>query len=84
MTEPETSLYRLRWQCRRGMRELDILLNEFLEHGYSGLEAQECETFERLLGYPDSVLIEWLMGRMIPADRDVAKIVEAIRHTAVS
>lgn len=75
---------RLTWQCRRGMRELDELLRMFLERGYNDLEAAECETFERLLEYPDAVLLEWLMGRMIPADMDVAKLVEKIRNTAAA
>jgi succinate dehydrogenase flavin-adding protein (antitoxin of CptAB toxin-antitoxin module) len=35
----------------------------------------------RLLEYSDSVLLECLMGRMVPADKDVAHIVQEIRHT---
>ena len=73
---------RLAWQCRRGMRELDVLLKGFLEHRYEQLDAQERDSFARLLDYPDAVLLEWLMGRMVPADKDVASIVQDIRHTA--
>jgi antitoxin CptB len=73
---------RLAWQCRRGMRELDVLLKNFLERRFEGLDAQERESFTRLLEYPDAVLLECLMGRMVPADRDVASIVQDIRHTA--
>ncbi|MGB7932753.1 MAG: succinate dehydrogenase assembly factor 2 [Gammaproteobacteria bacterium] len=83
MTEdPQHSRNRLAWQCRRGMRELDVLLNGFLEHRYERLDAQERSSFARLLDYPDAVLFEWLMGRMVPADKDVASIVQDIRHTA--
>ena len=71
---------RLVWQCRRGMRELDELLNGFLDRRYSALDEHELETFARLLEYPDGVLYEWLMGRMVSADRDVAHIVQAIRN----
>jgi antitoxin CptB len=79
---PLHSRNRLAWQCRRGMRELDVLLNGFLKHRYARLDANERDSFARLLEYPDAVLLEWLMGRMIPADKDVADIVQEIRHTA--
>ena len=74
---------RLAWQCRRGMRELDELLNRFLVQRFSSLDRPEQETFIRLLDYPDDVLLELLMGRMAPADKDVAHIVQEIRNTAV-
>ena len=73
---------RLEWQCRRGMRELDELLRCFLFKRYSTLEAREQHTFGVLLEYPDSVLLELLMGRITPADRDVEKLVRDIRDTA--
>ena len=68
---------RLAWQCRRGMRELDELLNRFLLR-----RSLQQQTFTRLLDYPDDVLLELLMGRMAPADKDVAHIVQEIRNTA--
>jgi antitoxin CptB len=73
---------RIAWQCRRGMRELDVLLNGFLERRYARLDGDQRDSFARLLAYPDAVLREWLMGRMVPADKDVARIVQDIRHTA--
>jgi len=75
---------RLSWQCRRGMRELDELLMHFLARRYSSLDAGNQKTFELLLDYPDAVLLELLMGRMMPADRDVANIVHDIRNTFAS
>ena len=75
---------RLSWQCRRGMRELDVLLMRFLEQRYSSLNDSEHKTFEMLLAYPDAVLLELLMGRMTPADADVAEIVTQIRNTAAA
>jgi antitoxin CptB len=73
---------RLAWQCRRGMRELDELLSGFLAQDYAGLDAAGRATFDALLAYPDAVLLELLMGRMTPADKDAAGIVRAIRNTA--
>ena len=75
---------RLSWQCRRGMRELDVLLMCFLDQRYSSLNDDEHKTFELLLAYPDAVLLELLMGRMTPADGDVAEIVTQIRNTAAA
>ena len=75
---------RLGWQCRRGMRELDELLMRFLARRYNSLDAGDQKTFELLLEYPDAVLLELLMGRMMPADRDVANIVHDIRNTFAS
>jgi antitoxin CptB len=78
-TDPDRN--RLGWQCRRGMRELDELLMRFLVRRYSSLDAGDRKTFELLLDYPDAVLLELLMGRMMPADKDVADIVHEIRNT---
>ena len=75
---------RLAWQCRRGMRELDDLLGNFLVSRYAGLDEKQRQTFNVLLDYPDAVLLELLMGRMTPTDRDVASIVQKIRDAATS
>lgn len=73
---------RLRWQCRRGMRELDELLQAFLDRGYSQLDASHRAAFEDLLATPDNKLLEYLMGRRPHADRDVAHVIQRIRHAA--
>lgn len=53
---------RLRWQCRRGMLELDLLLGEFLHTRYSSLDAELQRDFQRLLEQPDPLLQRWLFG----------------------
>ncbi len=73
---------RLDWQCRRGMRELDELLKCFLVKRHNTLDERDQHTFSVLLEYPDNVLLELLMGRMTPADRDIARIVRNIRNAA--
>jgi antitoxin CptB len=72
---------RLAWQCRRGMRELDELLIGFFLQRYETLDPAGRRTLGLLLEYPDSVLLEMLMGRLMPADRDVADLVREIRRT---
>jgi antitoxin CptB len=55
-------LARLRWQCRRGTKELDFLLNRYLETGYLVADQAERELFVALMGFEDDKLIGVLMG----------------------
>jgi len=64
------------------MLELDLLFRDFLDHGYAQLDDDATQRFDTLLDYPDAVLLEWLMGRIQPADKDVAQLVEQIRSSA--
>ena len=63
------------------MKELDVLLEDFLAHQYDQLGQGERQAFEVLLGYPDQLLLEYLMGRMMPVDKGVADVVIKIRRT---
>ena len=84
MTGPasDPQLQRLRWQCRRGMLELDLLLTGFLETGYQDLDEREKRAFTRLLGYQDQILHDWLMGQAVAADRELRELVPRIRDAA--
>ena len=68
----------LRWQCRRGMLELDLLLNGFLDEKYHQLSINEKDQFKNLLDYPDQTLFDLLMGKMKSSDRDVALLVNKV------
>jgi succinate dehydrogenase flavin-adding protein (antitoxin of CptAB toxin-antitoxin module) len=61
------------------MLELDLLLRDFLDNGYQELDAAGQQLFDRTLDYPDAVLLEWLLGRIRPTDKDVAQLVDKIR-----
>ncbi|MGI8739596.1 MAG: succinate dehydrogenase assembly factor 2 [Gammaproteobacteria bacterium] len=73
---------RLRWRCRRGTRELDLLLSGFMEGGYFSLEERQSVVFERLLDYPDDVLLDLLMGRKVAGDMGLADIIARIQCAA--
>ena len=73
---------RLYWQCRRGMLELDLVLQAFLDHQYDQAASEERRAFETLLNYPDSLLLEYIMGRMIPTDPQLAHVVIRLRTAA--
>ena len=71
--------FRLYWQCRRGMLELDILLQRFMDARFHSLGPEQRQALERLLTSSDQLLLEYLMGRTIPIDKEVADIVQQIR-----
>ena len=58
---------KLRWACRRGMLELDVLLGNFLNDRYAMLTDTDKIYFAELLNMPDPELFAWLMGHEIPS-----------------
>ena len=75
----EPTLAELRWRSRRGTRELDLILSGFLSTGYENLTSQDRRAYARLLDTPDPDLMIWLLGRAAPNDREIARLVRAIR-----
>lgn len=73
---------RLRWQCRRGMLELDVLLGKFLEQAYLNLSEADQTLFVQLLACNDQELFMWLTGKEIPNDPNLLIMVEKIRENA--
>ena len=74
------TMARLRWQCRRGMLELDLMLQPFVEKDYPALSDTSRAAFRKLLTYPDQELLEFLMGNKIPGNREVANVTDKIRQ----
>ncbi|KTC77753.1 Flavinator of succinate dehydrogenase [Legionella bozemanae] len=72
---------RLAWHCRRGMLELDLILQHFLEHQLVHLSVKELEAFNSLLSCTDPELFAWLMGHEDPQDKELKKIVAIIRNS---
>ena len=81
---PELRKRRLRWQCRRGMRELDLMLLAFVDQRYDPLSDTDQRCFEQMLQNPDQLLLAWLMGHQQPTDPHLAKLVAHIRRPAES
>ncbi len=70
---------RLQWQCRRGMLELELFLQDFLTYDYDALsEDQKCK-FEQLLTIIDPVLFDYLMGMQEANEPELRDIVHTIR-----
>ncbi len=69
---------RLKWACRRGMLELDVLFLPFVETGFHDLSEEEKETFEKLLTCDDPDLFAWFMGHQSCPEPELASMVEHI------
>ena len=69
---------RVRWHCRRGLLELDLVLQDFLERCYERLDGEERRLFVELLDQPDNDLLDLAMGRSEPAAR-YRGVVEMLR-----
>ncbi len=76
------TLGELRWRCRRGMLELDVLLGGFLERRYRELTEAQLEALVEMLRVEDDQLWDWLRGHTRPPEQRIAEIVELIsgRH----
>ncbi|MFL6550647.1 MAG: succinate dehydrogenase assembly factor 2 [Povalibacter sp.] len=79
-SEQARTLARLRWRCRRGMRELDVVLQRYLETHYPQASAAEQGAFEALLEEQDPQLLGYLIGRERPTDPEQAHVVARLAH----
>lgn len=71
---------RLRWLCRRGMKELDVLLERFLKDRYDGLNTEQQQAFMRLLQMEDPDLMAMLMGKQAAPDDECEHVLEYLRN----
>lgn len=73
-------LDRLRWHCRRGMLELDLILARVLERDIGHFTPRELDLFEQLLAMEDTTLFDTLQGVAEPTDPELKQLVEKIRQ----
>jgi antitoxin CptB len=74
----DADLPRIRWRCRRGMRELDLLLSRYLDRRWSEADERERGVFLRLLDCEDDTLWRWCMGLATPEDKELDELVGRI------
>ena len=77
-----SELSRLRWLCRRGMKELDLVLSGYLEHHYPTAGYSEQAGFRKLLELQDPELYNLILGKQMSEDGELAEIVRIIRNEA--
>lgn len=75
----EAELRRLRWRCRRGMRELDQLLERWLDTQWRASPPEDRGVFLRLLACEDDRLWHWFLGHETPPDAALESLVTRIR-----
>jgi len=77
-----SSTAKLKWHCRRGTKELDYLLESYLNKYYNQANKEEQLLFKELLKSQDSQLIWFLLGDKLPESEGLAKLVKKIRSYA--
>ena len=69
---------KLRWRCRRGMRELDVLLTRYVDEEYHTAAPEQQAAFRRLLDIQDPVMHAYFLGRETPPDAVLASLIARI------
>jgi len=69
---------KLRWRCRRGMRELDVLLTRYLDQEYPTAAPEQQAAFRRLLDIQDPLMHAYFLGRETPPDTELASLIARI------
>jgi antitoxin CptB len=82
--EPTASreLGKLRWRCRRGMKELDLLLLRYVEEQYGEAPSAHQEAFRALLDAPDPVIYAYCLGGERPTSPLLSSVIQRITRSA--
>jgi antitoxin CptB len=78
MAMPDPSRRRLAWRCRRGIRELDLLLSGWLEAQFDSASPAQRARFAALLERPDPWLAHYLLTAARPEQRELALLIDSI------
>ena len=69
---------RIRWACRRGMLELDVLFMPFVDEAFDSLSVQQQSVLQRLLEADDPDLFAWFMGHQECKDPELKQMIQLI------
>ena len=72
------NLQKLAWRCRRGTKELDVLMQRYLNNSYQTASEDLQHAFERMLDMQDPELYDLLVGRQDSEDQNINKVIEHI------
>lgn len=79
--QKEAELARLRWQCRRGMRELDVLLMRYFDNHYATSGEIRQQAFEALLALSDPVILAYLTDKQTPPQAAIRDVIQQLTLT---
>ena len=77
-SELEKARERSRWRSRRGLLELDLLLEKFLAKRLEQLDEEALLCYDELLLLPDNELLDIAMGRQPAPDDNTGAIISMI------
>lgn len=69
---------RMQWASRRGMLELDLILEPFVREAYPQLSTQDRERYQQLMSSQDQEMFGWFLRREVPEDEELAVMVRRI------
>ena len=72
-------LGKLRWHCRRGLLELDLILEKFVARHLENLDAGQVAVLQELLALPDNDLFDMVMERMAVPDARYDAMLKMLR-----
>lgn len=75
----EINRFRLEWECRRGMRELDKMIMPFYKNHFDELNETQQQAFVEMLGYTDPELFRWVMLQAPAPTQGISEIIELMR-----
>lgn len=61
---------RISWKCRRGMREIDLLLREFSSSSLNKLDKEHINLFDQVLNYDDQKLFDYIFKNEALGNKD--------------
>jgi antitoxin CptB len=74
------SLERVRWRCRRGLLELDIVLGRFVRQRYAEMDNEQRVIFDELLDMPDTELWDVITEKKEPAHAHQREVLEWLKE----
>ena len=72
---------RILWRCRRGIKEMDIVLQDFIKNSYDELNNENKSAFSKLLEEQDLDILNWVLGKDKPEDKTLIEIIKKIRSS---
>ncbi len=71
--------FRIEWECRRGMRELDEMIMPFYKNHFDNLSQEQQNTFVEMLKFTDPELFRWLMNQEQAPQEAMQQMVKLIQ-----
>lgn len=79
--QSQLPLTRLKWRCRRGLLELDLVLGKFVDERYAGLDEDQKQAFDELLDMPDTQLWDMITGKQVAHTAQQRGVLEQMTTT---